>query len=51
MEFKYTQNLKEGNHCADKLASLGLDNKIHYKWLSHQKLFLICFIIGFNFLW
>jgi len=32
IEFKVSHIFCEENHCADKLASLGLDNKLDLKW-------------------
>jgi len=32
IEFNVSHIFCEGNHCADKLASLGLENKLDFKW-------------------
>jgi len=32
IEFKYSHIFRKDNHYADKLAYLGLENKIQYEW-------------------
>jgi len=32
IEFKVSHIFREGIHCTEKLASLGLDNKLDFKW-------------------
>jgi len=32
IEFKVSHKFREGNHCADKLVLLGLENKLELKW-------------------
>ncbi|WVZ19886.1 hypothetical protein V8G54_007208 [Vigna mungo] len=32
IEFKISHIFREGNHCADKLTNLGLDNMKNFKW-------------------
>jgi len=48
IEFKVSHIFSDGNHCADKLASLDLENKLDFEWYDDLPTVIKLVIIGIN---